>query len=85
MPDISLDDLKVMVADAWNKKPENSFKGTFTTFGEPFVQAGDVINLYIDNGFGSYISQNYYVDTVILNINENEGFTQEITIGSKIS
>jgi len=79
------DFLEVSIKDSWNNYPISGFKGSFTTFGFPFVQQGDTVELTIDDGFGVFKTETYYVDKVVTKINMNAGFQQEVFVGSKIN
>lgn len=84
MSAISLVDILMSTYDNFQ---EAGFKGTITVFGEPLVNIGDIVNLKIENGTGisKMVEESYYVDAVTINCNESTGFTQTITIGSKIN
>lgn len=79
---IALGDL---VKQSWLNHPESGFEGTFTTFGTPLVRHGEIVNLKIEDGFGDFIYESYYVDSVVSKITPNAGFIADINIGSKIN
>jgi len=84
---IDITTLKQIVLTNWNNYKDIGFSGSFTTFGEPMVSVGDKVRLLIDNGIGNIkdlVLETYFVDRVITRVTENYGFTQEITIGTKI-
>jgi len=76
-----LDDL---VLQTFNNYQSSGFKGSFSTFGTPKLEHGQIIDLKIDDGFGDSIIEQYYIDNVVTKIVPNTGFTQNVTIGSKL-
>jgi len=86
IPNQNKENILKYVKNAFNTYPESRFEGEIVVFGQPVLRHSDVITLYIDNGVGmeNVIKESYFIDRVITDVNENNGFTQRILLGDKI-
>lgn len=88
LPNLSKKDIKKYASDNWKNYPDSGFKGSFLTFGEPYVRPGDTVEIIIDSSFSgdgkNVINETYYVDGVDIMCNSNQGFVQKIKLGSKL-
>lgn len=77
IPDMSLEDCKKLAYEKYQNVKKEGFQGTFTTYGHPFIQPGDVvyISLYDKN-------YTYYVDKVTQSFDDS-GYFQTITLGNE--
>lgn len=83
IPNQTLDYMSQLILNTWDNYEGTSFKGTFTTFGRPYVQQGDSVDLHISDGVSEYIDERYLIDKVITRITPNDGFQQTVTVGAK--
>jgi len=64
----------------------SGYAGSFTTFGEPVVQKGDIVHIILNlseiNGLTIYENVYNYVDKVERSYDVSSGYTQTITLGN---
>jgi len=77
---LNREELKASAERELPKFRYSGFRGSFVTFGEPFVQHGDTIK-FSSLKFPEY-KGNYFVDRVVTNFGQ-QGFRQEIELGRK--
>jgi len=82
IPGLSNDSILEMLKNKWESLSKTGYKGTFTTFGKPYLRVADKVDLNLqystntENGL-------YYIDSVYTTLDSN-GYRQEVTLGSKI-
>lgn len=88
---LDLDSLTKLVKEKYDNLEKGGLLGTFSTFGIPIINQGDIVDLkynfsYIrdDNKDGSKdLREKYYVDEVVTTFG-SEGYRQNIKIGTRI-
>lgn len=68
--------------DAYKKAKEPGLDGAITLFGTPRAEHGDVIEL--QSLMYPEKDGTYYIDAVTINIQEGQGYRQEVKLGSKV-
>lgn len=84
MPGLEQKDALELAKYRYDNYKDAGYRGTFTTFGEPYIRTGDIIelNLKIYPNQEVYDRFSYYVDKVERYLND-DGYTQTITIGNR--
>lgn len=89
IPNLSQEDINEYAKDNWKNYPDRGFKGSFITFGSPYVRVGDIVDIYIDSSFdinnSNVTNERYFVDAVDITVDQINGFIQKITLGSKLN